>query len=148
LQGRLKVIDGWLADGAVIEVGSLEALMGSYIVSICAGIFWPLIPILAEYGIVGDSKRTTVIITAVVYSAAIGLVSRNQAVVFSGLALSTFCAIVYGAEEMGMSAVHPYSLFSRCGLFIAQMAIYTFSFCYLVERFARHVVEGEPFVEI
>lgn len=122
--------------------------MGAFIVSLFAGIFWPLIPIMAEYGLTDHIKSANLTITAVVYAAAIGLVSRNQAVVFTSLAFSTICAVIYGADEMGIHEIRPQTFFALYGSVITIGTIALYSLCYFVERFGRHVVNHEPFVEI
>jgi hypothetical protein len=121
--------------------------MGAFLVSFIAGVVWPLLPILAEYGLTNGVQPANLAITAVVYAAAIGLVSRNQAVVFSALVCATVCAMVYGAYEMDIQHVRPESFFNLYGSVIARGTIYFYAMCYLVERFARHVLDRKPFVE-
>jgi len=57
--------------------------MQAFIVSIVAGIFFPIVPMLAEQLFLNHIKPETLTTTAVAYAAAIGLTSRHQAILIS-----------------------------------------------------------------
>jgi hypothetical protein len=125
--------------------------MQPFIVSIVAGILFPVLPLLAELLLTDHVKPETLTITAVVYVAAIGLVSRHQAVAISSLLASTLCAVIYGGYESGLGKDGPEAL-SHINfvvyapiLTVGSIAIY--SLCYAIERFGRHYIQNEPFLE-
>ncbi|MGY3610869.1 MULTISPECIES: hypothetical protein [unclassified Bradyrhizobium] len=118
--------------------------MQHFTVSIFAGVLFPVLPILAEFGLTNKVKPETLTLTAVVYAAAIGLVSRNQAILISSLFCSTVCAVIYGAAESGLQSS---VFFIKHGPTITAGTIYFYSACYIVERFGRHCIEYEPFLE-
>jgi hypothetical protein len=122
--------------------------MQAFLVSIVAGILFPVVPILAELGLGEHLKPETLSVTAVVYTAAIGLVSRNQAILVSSLFCSLMCALIYAVDGLGVRDSRPTIFFVIYGPIITSGAIYFYSVCYAVERFGRHVVENEPFLEI
>ena len=122
--------------------------MGAFIVSLFAGIFWPFFPIMTEYGLTNHVKSANLTITAVVYAAAVGLMSRNQAVAFSSFGFAALCAVIYGADEMGIQGTRPDTFFALYDSTITFATIYFYSACYFLERFSRHVIDNEPFVEI
>ncbi len=90
--------------------------MQQYIVSLVAGILFPLLPLVLEFGFTNDIKPETLTVTAVVYAAAIGLASRNPAIVVSSLFCSAMCVGIYGADESGLRAIRPDIFFSNMAL--------------------------------
>jgi hypothetical protein len=121
--------------------------MQAFIVSLVAGVFFPVLPMISELLLTNDIKPESVAITAVVYAAAIGLVSRHQAVAISSLFCATICAVIYGAYESGLRQSHPELYFVTYGPTITYATIYFYSACYAVERFGRHYIENESFLE-
>ena len=121
-------------------------IMRAFLVSIIAGCFLPMLPIMAEYGLTHAVQGETWSLTGVVYAAAVGMASRNQAVVISGLFCSAICAAIYGAEKLG-EANNPYMPFIEYGPVIAQSVLYFFIIGYCIERFGRHCVDKRPYVE-
>lgn len=121
--------------------------MPVYLVSLLAGIVVPLFPLLLEYGVTKDIKLETLAVTAIVYSPAIGLVSRNQAVAISGLVVAMLCVAPYFFSYPTVAALFPEAPFLIYGRVMAIEAIYFFSICYAWERYGRHYVNNEPFLE-
>jgi hypothetical protein len=54
--------------------------MQTFIVSVIAGCLFPILAILAEVGLTNRVQSETLAVTGIVYAAAVGLASRNQAV--------------------------------------------------------------------
>jgi hypothetical protein len=127
--------------------GEIWGLMQPFIVSIFAGILFPILPMVAELLVTNHIKPETLTITAVVYVAAVGLISRYQAITFSSLFFSTMCAIIYGGYESELSHSNPNLNFVTYGPTITFGTIFFYSICYAVERFGRHYIENEPFLE-
>jgi hypothetical protein len=121
--------------------------MQVFIVSIFAGICFPILPIVLEFGITTGLKLETLAVTAVVYAAAVGLVSRYQAIAIAGLFFSTLTAVIYALDMADFAKSHPGAYFIRYGDIISMGTIYFFALCYAYERFGRHVIENEPFLE-
>jgi hypothetical protein len=121
--------------------------MQAFIVSLIAGLLFPLVlPLGTELGAINEIHVDTWAITGTVYAAAMGLVSRNQAIAFAGLFFTAACAVIYGvAKSVGEG--HGDIYFLRFGSIISGTVIFTFSVCYIIERYGRHVTDAEPFVE-
>jgi|ERR1700730_16656897 hypothetical protein len=121
--------------------------MQVYLVSLLAGILFPLLPLIVEYGFTSDVKLETLTVTAIVYGPAIGLVSRHQAVAILGLFVSPVCAAIYAFSDSRVRALFPDAPFLTYGPVITGEIIYFFSFFYAWERYGRHYVNNEPFLE-
>jgi hypothetical protein len=121
--------------------------MQSFIVSLVGGWAFPLLPLIAEFGVSGRVQPEAWAVTGVVYAAAVGLSSRNQAITISALFCSALCAVVYGAGKLAHAGTE-YAPFIRYGSFISAIIVLTYMLAYAFERFARHVVEAQPFLEI
>jgi hypothetical protein len=121
--------------------------MQAFIVSVIAGFLFPLVlPLGAELGAINEIHVDTWAITGAVYAAAVGLVSRNQAIAFMALFFTAACAVIYGvAKSVGEG--HRDVYFLTYGSMISEVVIFTFSLCYILERFGRHIIDAEPFLE-
>lgn len=120
--------------------------MQAFIVSLIAGSGFPLLPLIAEWGVTGSVRLETWAITAVVYIAAVGLISRHQAIMISALFLAAVIAIIYGAQLVipsGKSAPMISHIPAISGALIALFMLF-----YSMERFVRHFIENQPFLEI
>ena len=120
--------------------------MQAFIVSIIAGCFFPILPVLAEFGLTNSVQSETLALTGIVYAAAVGMASRNSAIAIASFFFSTVCAVIYGAEKYG-SSDHESMIFIKYGSMISSCIIYMFGASYFVERFGRHCVDDEPFLE-
>jgi hypothetical protein len=121
-------------------------MMQAFLVSLIAGVAFPLLPILAEYGVTHHVQLEAIALVAIVYAAAVGMSSRHQFVTMSGLFCATICAIIYGAVKLTDSA-HADVPFLRYGAFISGAILFFYAACWAVERFGRHYVEQTPFLE-
>ncbi|WP_298873620.1 hypothetical protein [uncultured Bradyrhizobium sp.] len=123
--------------------------MQAFFVSICAGVFFPLVPFFLEFILDDRLKPETIAVTAVVYVTAIGLVSRHQAILISGFLVTVICAVIYAGVEAGLlKTPEDHANLTKYGVQITVGAIVIYSICYAVERFGRHCVDGEPFLEL
>ncbi|MET3995888.1 hypothetical protein ABID65_007560 [Bradyrhizobium sp. S3.9.2] len=122
--------------------------MQPFVVSICAGVFFPLTPLLLEFILLDHVKLDSVAITAVVYVTAIGLVSRHQAILISCFLVSLVCAVIYAGYALELDKNEHHTNFKRYGLIITVGAIGAFSVCYIMERYTRHCIEKTPFLEL
>jgi hypothetical protein len=120
--------------------------MQPFIVSLVAGCFFPLVPLLAEAGLTSSIQPETWALNAIVYLAAVAIVSRNQAITMAGLFFSLVCALIYTAV-LYHDPAHANMPFVKYGSVICEVLIAVFLICYVIERFARHYVEREPFLE-
>jgi hypothetical protein len=77
---------------------------------------------------------------------AVAIVSRNQAITFAGLFFSIVCALIYAAHVYHEPA-HAEMPFVKYGSVISEALTAVFAICYAIERFARHYIEREPFLE-
>jgi hypothetical protein len=121
--------------------------MQAFIVSIVAGCLFPLFPVIAEFGLQQDVSLATWAVTSIVYTAAVGLSSRNQAVAIPGLFCSALSVLIYSASTLA-DGHHAAALFIHFGKPICYGLISIFLIAYVVERFIRHCVEAQSFLEI
>jgi len=112
--------------------------MEAFIVSFVAGFGFPLLPIFLESLITDGIAPTHMALTAVVYSAAVGLDSRSSAVTFVCLFLATACSAIYGVDLVEKSSYTEY--------LISAWVIGLSALVYSVERFGRHYYDNEPFL--
>lgn len=124
-----------------------DSIMQAFIVSIVAGCLFPILPIMAEYGLTDTVQGETWSLTGVVYAAAVGIASRSQVVVISSFFCSTICAIIYGAEKY-VETNHTDMPYIEYGPIISQTILYFFATGYAIERFGRHCVEKRPYLEL
>ncbi len=121
--------------------------MQAFFVSIAAGCLLPMLPIMAERGLTSTVQAGTWSLTGTLYAAAVGIASRNQAIVVAGFFCSTMCLVIYGAEKYG-EANHTDLPFSEYGPVITHAVLYCFIAGYAIERFGRHCVEKRPYLEL
>jgi hypothetical protein len=120
--------------------------MQAFIVSILAGCLVPVLPIMAEYGLTNTVRDDTWSLIGIVYAAVVGTGSRSKAIVISSFICSTACAGIYVAAKYSEAndADQP---FIEYRLVITQAVLYFFGVGYVFERFARHVIEKQPYLE-
>jgi hypothetical protein len=120
--------------------------MQAFFVSLFAGVGFPLLPVWAEYGLSHVVHSETYALTGIVYVAAVGMASRQQAVGISSLFCATICAIIYGAVKLGGNA-HVDVPFIKYASIISGAFLFFYAGCWSIERFGRHYVDREPFLE-
>jgi len=119
--------------------------MQDFIISIIAGILFPLVPIGTEYGLKYGLGPDVVALTAIVYVAAVGLDSRFRAIAVSSFFASMVCAIIYVAELYGQQT-HGQMPLVAYGRDISGWIIFLGGVSYTLEHFSRHCVDQEPFL--
>jgi hypothetical protein len=120
--------------------------MQAFVVSILAGCLLPMSPIVLEYGLTNAVRDDTWSLVGIVYAALIGAAARNKSIVISSFICSWLCAALYGAAKYGET--HSVDLsFIEYRLIIAQAVLYLFAVGYALERFGRHVIEKQPYLE-
>ncbi len=124
-----------------------DSIMQAFIVSIVAGCLLPMLPIMAEYGLTDTVPGEMWSVTGAVYTAAVGIASRNQIVVTSSFFCSTICAVIYGVEKY-VETNHTDMPYVEYGPIITQTVLYCFVWGYAIERFGRHCVEKRPYLEL
>jgi hypothetical protein len=120
--------------------------MQAFIVSILAGCLVPVLPIIAEYGLTNAVRYDTWSLIGIVYAAGVGTASRNKAIVISSFFSAIVCLVFYGADKYS-EANHVDLPFVENRLVIAQAVLYFLGVGYVFERFGRHVVEKQPYLE-
>jgi hypothetical protein len=120
--------------------------MQAFVVSLIGGVLFPLLPVFVELGVGSELKSGALSVTAVVYAAAIGMASRHQVVVFSGCFCATICAFVYAVTEIADESNKSTYLIAHAKD-ISLWIVTIFAITYVVERFSRHCVDNEPFLE-
>jgi hypothetical protein len=131
-----------------------ETSVQQFVVSIVAGLLFPLLPVLGEWLVKSHVTPDGIAVTGSVYAAAVGLASRYPAVVFSSMFFAVICAMIYvGLALCGMSTVclipplnhAPFLIYG----FMASIAIIIgFSGLYILERYVRHCIERESFLDL
>jgi hypothetical protein len=124
--------------------------MQAFLVSLLAGVFLPLMPIYFEL-VIRDVRVDTWTGAAITYTAALGLASRNQSVMVGAWVVAVILAFVYGGELVKEPAAAEGGIGRIPWLFSsipAQLAMLIFAAAYVMERFARHVLEARPFLDM
>jgi hypothetical protein len=130
-----------------MRINQLRGLaVQAFLVSVIAGVFFPLLPLAAEFGLNNHIRHDTMALTGLVYAAAVGMGSRSQLVAFTSYMFATVCAIIYGAETYAGDTKKE-MIVILYGPVISSWIIVTFGTVYTLERFVRHVIEDEPFLE-
>jgi hypothetical protein len=120
--------------------------MQTYLASIIAGCLIPMLPIMVEYGLTHAVHTATFSVTGVVYTAAVGMTSRNRFVVFLSFFCATLCGVIYAGKLY--NDINQVNLpYVEYGPPIAQFILYLFIIGYAIERFGRHYVEQKPFID-
>ncbi len=99
----------------------------------------PLLPLAFELWFTGSVEEKSIVLTAAMYSIAIGLSSRNLAVFGLGLLQSIIFSAAFGflSKNAHLDKASGVALFSI--VFIMSI--------HIIERFNRHVIDQSPFLE-
>jgi hypothetical protein len=139
--------------------------MNAFLRSLIAGVLYPLVPIAVEViGRVSYNVRLeTWVITAVVYFAAVGLASSSRVVSELSLWFTGLAAVAYGTIALGgqledwaksspesAGCAHLLGMLDQLpvkqdGAKVSGVLILAFTLAYGVERFRRHVLNGQEF---
>jgi hypothetical protein len=106
----------------------------------CVQLLLPLMPLLLEFWIRGGVSDQTYTIIAAMYSISIGVTTKNIGMlgvsIFVAMAFSSAFGYVTSGQPMHFSVAIP-----------AQLTIISFILIHGVERYQRHVLAGEKFIE-
>lgn len=145
--GDLQTVAGTTNVPGSILGKAKDSVMQAFIVSVVAGCFLPMLPIMAEYSLTDTVQGETWSLTGVVYTAGVGIASRNEIVVISSFFCSTICAVIYVMEKY-VETNHADMPYVEYGPIISQAILYVFVWGYAIERFGRHCVEKRPYLEL
>jgi len=120
--------------------------MQAFLVSLIGGCLFPILPVLVEFGLTNAVRLETLAVTSTVYAAAVGMASRNQAIAFSSFFFSLICIVIYSAETYKTPAQEGMP-FIKYGALISGGIMLIYFASYVIERFSRHYIESEPYVE-
>ncbi len=104
----------------------------------------PLLPLLIEAWLKGSPTETTVAITASMYSIAIGLSSRNIAMLGFCIVISIIFSVVFGISSVSGATATP--LLNDVKLY-SGISIFFVFLIHCLERYNKHVVDCVPFWE-
>lgn len=121
------------------RIPALPDEWGDFLTCIFLHMLLPLLPLLIELWLKGSPSDETASITASMYSIAIGLSSRNKAMLGLCILISIIFSVVFGissaSETSKLTDVMLWSLVSIFSVFLLH--------CF--ERYNRHVVDCNPF---
>jgi len=100
----------------------------------------PLFPLILEYWFSGHVEAKSAALTAALYSIAIGLSSRNIALLGLGIVMGFLLSAV-----SGFLSVQPKLAFAET---VSYSTIGVIFLLHTIERFNRHVVDGTWFLEL
>ncbi|MGH9967792.1 MAG: hypothetical protein ACREBG_08130 [Pyrinomonadaceae bacterium] len=118
---------------------SLPDYAQQYIICVVFRLAWPGLPLTFEYLIAGAISAKSIALTGFMYTVALGVASRNLALLLLSLAGGLICGVFFGlasGQGLGRAAYR---------LTIGIMAL-TF-FVHAIDRFNRHWIDGESFIE-
>jgi hypothetical protein len=99
----------------------------------------PLLPLLIEAWLKGSPTESTTAITASMYSIAIGLSSRNKAMLGLCILVSIIFSVVFGVVSASeASKLNDVKFYSGLSIFFVFLI-------HVFERYNRHVVDCIPF---
>ncbi|MCI3911534.1 hypothetical protein MQC82_18465 [Pseudomonas viridiflava] len=99
----------------------------------------PLLPLLIEAWMKGSPTESTAAITASMYSIAIGLSSRNKAMLGFCITISIIFSVVFGVVSASQaSQLNDVKFYSGLSIFFVFLI-------HIFERYNRHVVDCIPF---
>lgn len=121
------------------RIPALPAEWGDFLTCILLHMLLPLLPILIEIWLKGAPTEPTASITASMYSIAIGLSSKNKAMLGLCILISIIFSVVFGivsaSQTPQLSDVNLWSGISIFSVFLI----------HCLERYNRHVVDCVPF---
>ena len=101
--------------------------------------FLPLLPLIVEFWATTGVSDGTITLAGTMYTIAIAVSSRNLALWGLGILLSILLAVAFGHAISGGDPL------PASGMVAAGAILLVFVF-HLVERYNRHVVEGQSFL--
>lgn len=123
------------------RIPALPDEWGDYLTCILLHMLLPLLPLLIEAWLKGTPSESTAAITASMYSIAIGLSSRNKAMLGLCIVISIIFSVVFGVSSASQA-----SQLSDVK-FWSGVSIFSVFLIHCFERYNRHVVDCIPFWE-
>lgn len=99
----------------------------------------PLLPLMMERWFTGQIEERSAVLTAAMYSMAMGLSSRNIAILGLGLVQSVIFSAAFGFLSK--------TNYLERADFASYAAISSIMILHIAERYNRHVFEREPFLD-
>jgi len=123
------------------RIPALPDEWGDFLTCILLHMLLPLLPLLIELWLKGAPTEGTSAITASMYSIAIGLSSRNKAMLGLCILISIIFSVVFGIVSASQtSQLSDVTLWSG-------VSIFSVFLLHCFERYNRHVVDCIPFWE-
>jgi len=121
------------------RIPALPDEWGDFFTCILLHMLLPLLPLLIEAWLKGVPTESTAAITASMYSIAIGLSSRNKAMLGLCILISIIFSVVFGVVS---ASATPQLNDVR---FFSGVSIFSVFLIHVFERYNRHVVDCIPF---
>ena len=112
-----------------------------YLACLILTMLFPLLPLALEFLLTGMVSEKSAMLTASMYAVGVGVASRNVLLFVITIVAGVCYAIAYGAAAQTSGSINDLHL----GLaFFGIAAVFVF---HSLERYNRHVVEREPFLD-
>jgi hypothetical protein len=112
-----------------------------YLAYLVLTMMFPLLALVSEFSFTGSVSQKSAMLTASMYAIGIGVASRNVLLFVTTIVAGVCNAIAYGSAAQATQAAGNVHL----GLaFLGIAAVFVF---HSLERYNRHVVEREPFLD-
>ena len=112
-----------------------------FIFSVFVQLLLPLMPILVELAITGKVSEQTFAISAAMYSISIGVTTNNLALLGASIFVAMAYSAIFGYIVSGNSPQFPVPS-------VSMFTIALFMLMHGIERFKRHVGDGELFLKV
>jgi cation transport ATPase len=124
-----------------------------FLASVVLHLAMPLLPIAIEYIITRRIEESSMSLTASLYVVGIGLSSRNTTAFAFSLPCAILFAVVYGVvatkQNVAINATISLTTGNATVIFITcAVVIFFFFVTHVFERYTRHVVDGEIFLDL
>ncbi len=125
--------------------------LGAFGLALLCGVAVPLSPLLGEFYVTGAIANASWSAVGITYAAGVGLVSRSATMLVAMLILAASLSFVYGvdmkdaydhAQAGAGGPIHP------AALLVVKRVIAVAIMLYVSERAIRHLLDGQPFLEI
>lgn len=123
-----------------VDVPTMRNNWQHFTYSIMAQLILPLMPLVLEYWLTGRVDDKTFSIAAAMYSISIGVATKNLALLGVSIIVTVLFSAVFGFQAAGNVTHFPTT-------FPALVTILSFMVIHTSERFSRHILQNEPFVD-
>ena len=112
-----------------------------FLFSVFVQLLLPLMPILVELAITGTVSEQTFAISAAMYSISIGVTTNNLALLGASIFVAMAYSAIFGYIVSGNSPKFPVPS-------VSMITIILFMLIHGMERYKRHVGDGELFLKL